>query len=371
MLTAPDPHPRRDWSAERVRVTALSVGLATLALVGAMVARNVFVVAHRPISWVVAAAVVAALFDPVIDVLGRRIKRGPAIIVTLLAIGLLAGSVGVGVFTDLHHQLDELQVSLPDAATRIERDESLGQVARDVRLTELVGELITRIDGRVSTSSTLQQAAGTAPAYFVSLVLVVFFWLWGRRIFDGGIAQLSGTDRRARVERRVLVALRRSQRYSLAVLAQAVVVGVVGAGLAWWADLPTPAVLGLVLAVASLIPLIGVLFGAVPLLLLSAAFASATTTMALGLALVGVELATVLVGRRLVEPHSLRVGPALIVVVGMVGADIYGLGGAVYGVLLATFGVALLDVWTADDGGDDGGAAVDAGTADPPAVRSA
>jgi predicted PurR-regulated permease PerM len=348
-LTAPDPHPRRDWSAERVRVTALSVGLATVALVGTMVARNVFVVAHRPISWVVAAAVVAALFDPVIDVLARRIKRGPAIIATLLAIGLFAGSVGFGVFTDLHRQLDELEVSLPNAATRLERDESLGKFARDVRLTDQVREIITRIDGQVSTTNTLQQAAGTAPAYLVSLVLVVFFWLWGRRIFDGGIAQLAGAERRARVERRVLVALRRAQRYGLAVLGQAVVVGLLGAGMAWWAGLPTPAVLGFVLAMASLIPLIGVLFGAVPLLLLSAAFEPASTTIGLGVALAGIEVATVVVGRRLVEPHSLRVGPALIVVVGMVGADVYGLGGAAYGVLLATFGVALLDAWTADD----------------------
>jgi predicted PurR-regulated permease PerM len=61
-------------------------------VVGLVVARAVFVAAHRPLSWAAAAVAAAVLLDPVVDWLAPYIRRAPAVLVTLAALAV----VGVG-----------------------------------------------------------------------------------------------------------------------------------------------------------------------------------------------------------------------------------------------------------------------------------
>jgi predicted PurR-regulated permease PerM len=51
----------------------------------------------------------------------------------------------------------------------------------------------------------------------------------------------------------------------------------------------------------------------------------------------------VVFARRVVVPRSLSVGPAGIVIAVIVGFEVYGIGGSIYGAILAIFGIALLD----------------------------
>ena len=47
--------------------------------------------------------------------------------------------------------------------------------------------------------------------------------------------------------------------------------------------------------------------------------------------------------RPYVDPRTVRVGPTIPIVVGLLGFELYGVGGAVYGVALAVIGLAALD----------------------------
>jgi len=72
-VASDDARPRADQRVT-VRVTVVSalmgVGIVVLGLIG----QRIFVAAHRPLSWAAAAAVVAVLLDPLVCVLGRRIR---------------------------------------------------------------------------------------------------------------------------------------------------------------------------------------------------------------------------------------------------------------------------------------------------------
>ena len=85
-----------------VRPLWVSVSLgSTLLVIGAVVAAvglaNLFVAARRPLAWAAAASVAAWLLSGVIDILGRWVPRGLAVVVTVLGLALVAGGGWVGV----------------------------------------------------------------------------------------------------------------------------------------------------------------------------------------------------------------------------------------------------------------------------------
>lgn len=321
-----------------------------VAFVLTTVARNVFVAAHRPIGWAVASATVAVLLAPVARWTSRYLERGVAVLLTVLALAGFVLAVAVGVFADLRLEVDRLKEALPAAAGRLEDDEGLGDVAQDFRLQERVRSFVDDLDERVSRRSSLEEAAGTAPAYFVNGILVVFFLVWGPRTYAGFLRQFSDEDQRRRCEHVISSAVRRARGYVLAVLAQAVVIGVASAGLLWALGVPTPAVLGVVVGSMSLVPYVGVLFGCVPALLLAAGFRPGAVTAVLVAFFVAVQAASVAVVHQRVHRRTLRVGPAVVVAAAVLGFEVYGLGGALYGTVLVVFAVAALEVATADDG---------------------
>ena len=67
-----------------VRLTPKAALVVVGTLVGLVLARRIFVAAHRPLSWAAAAAIAAALLDPVVGALSRYIRRVPAVILTFV-----------------------------------------------------------------------------------------------------------------------------------------------------------------------------------------------------------------------------------------------------------------------------------------------
>jgi predicted PurR-regulated permease PerM len=206
-----------------------------------------------------------------------------------------------------------------------------------------VEEVVADIGGRIAQRATLARAVGTVPAYLVNAILVVFFLVWGRRFWEGFLRQLPDDDRRDRIATAVTTSIARGRWYVLAVLAQGAVLGTVAGLVSWLLELPAPAVLGLTVAVSSLVPYIGIVLGAVPALLVAAASEPAWVTAALAAGAVLAQAAAVVLAGRVIHPRSVHVGPAPIVLAALLGAAIYGAGGAGVLVVLVIVGVAALD----------------------------
>jgi predicted PurR-regulated permease PerM len=138
-------------------------------------------------------------------------------------------------------------------------------------------------------------------------------------------------------------AYRRAWHYVAGSLAMSVMAGAVAYTCADLLDLPGAAPLALWVALFDLIPLLGLLLGAVPLVLLAATTATWQATVAVTVVLVGWQLFEALRLQRRVEARSLHVGPFVTVVVAFLGLELYGIGGVFVGLALAVLAAAVLD----------------------------
>lgn len=316
-----------------------------LALLGALVLRNIFVAAHRVIGWGVATVVVAALLDPPVSWLSRFVPKVLALLLAGLGIAAVAGALVYGVFDDLETQTDALQERAPAAAARLEaRDDRIGDVATDLRLTERAEDAFEALEDRFGAGTqVLATAAGTVPSYFVSFILTIFFILYGNRMLEGAVGQVDDPRRRRRLEHVVRDGVRRGRSYLWWALLQGSVVGAATFLVAGHLDLPAPTVLGLVAAVAASVPYIGIVIGVVPTVLMAAGLESPEAGAVIIAVALAAQVVEALVVRRLVDRRTLHVGPAIPVIVGSVGLEVYGIGGALYGVALAVFLLATAD----------------------------
>lgn len=314
-------------------------------IVGLIVAQRVFVAAHRPLSWAAATAVAAVLLDPIVDRLAVHIRRVPAVLLTFLTIGAVVVGTTYLVFDGVQRAVDRLDTAAPEAAGRIEhRDDRLGEVARDFRLTKRVSSFTDALTDRVTGGDdVLRTTAGTAPSYLVCAILTVFLMTYGPRIAAAALEQDPDVARRRRIADVVGPAVAKARVSILLTMAVAATVGLAVSAIAAALDLPAPTAIGLSAGVLAVLPHVGILFGSVPLLLLSLGFSSSKTTLLLLLAVVAVQIVDSRWVRSWIARRSLEIGLLVPWVVALLGYEVYGIGGAAYGLAFTIGGLAVFD----------------------------
>lgn len=328
-----------------VRITPASAIWIVGVLVGLVVARRVFVAAHRPLSWAAASAVAALVLDPYVESLARRIRRVPAVLLTFVVVAVIGVGTTYLVFDDVQQAIDRLQAVAPEAADTIEaRDDRLGEIARDGHLRERVDSFVTALEERATGGSdVLRTTAGTAPTYFLCAILTVFFLTYGPRTWAAGLAQLRDPERSRRMEAIASMALERTRRAVVLTVGVALLLGLIGTSLANWLRLPAPSALGFAIFVMALLPHIGLVVGSIPLLLLTVGFRSGTMAIVLSVAVVAVQLIDSWFVRNWIARRSVHIGLLVPWVVALLGYAVYGIGAAAYGMIAAVFVLAVLD----------------------------
>jgi predicted PurR-regulated permease PerM len=339
--------PNDAGDSRRLHVSARSVLLVVAAIGLALVVRNVFERATRVLGWFAAASVVAALVYPIVGLVSRYVRRGLALLIVVL---LLVGSVGGLVYAaigDIRSEIDHLQEVAPEAAASIERSERYGEAARDFRLRERVESFVEDLPERLtggSTAEAIRSATTRGLAYFVAFILTLFLVLHGPRIVKGGVDLVEDPDRRAYVDRVLHRAYERSWNYLLGTLGISLATGLYAYFWCRFADLPGATVLAMVVALATIIPNVGVMIGAIPVLMLAAGLdPDSGWALTLTLAFAAWQVFDVALLRRRLARRSIAVGPVITTLVAMLGVDLYGIGGALVAFALVVFLVALLD----------------------------
>jgi predicted PurR-regulated permease PerM len=311
----------------------------TLALIGLVVA------SVRVIGWILVAATLAGLLLPVVGALGRWLPRALALaLVMLLTVGLAAG-VAYAVVDDLNQQVHDLQRAVPRAARDIERSERFGEAAREIHLAAraraFVDELPERLRGGDVTAA-VRSAATRGVAFLATGVLTIFFLIHGPRLLEAAVRQLP-EGRQGEVRRIGLAVYRRWWHYLTGTLGMAVMAGLVTYACASAIDAPGKAPLALWMGMLDAIPLLGVVLGALPLALLAASTASWQGALGVTVVLLAWQAFEALVLQRRVELHSLHIGPFVTAAVAMVGLEVYGIGGALVGLVVTVLVAATLD----------------------------
>lgn len=320
---------------------SFATALALVVAVGAaLVLAAVFGEASRPIGWALACAVVAALLYPIISFLDRHMPHALAVLVTLLGLVVVLAGFYAGVAGTIADNIETLKDQAPAAAAELESD---NEVARDFGLESRVTAFVEDLDERLGTRAQLERTTSTVSTYVVTGVLTVFFIAYGSKLVTGALGQIRDEQRRTRVTRVMHRAAASWRRYALVALGQAVVVTIVSWLALWAIDLPAPFVLALLIGGFSVIPFAGAVVGGMPALLFAAATLDVGRVLAVVALVVAVQLFEIFVVRRRVDGVTLYVGPALPLIVALIGWDLYGLGGAIYSVLLLILALAIAD----------------------------
>ncbi len=354
---ADDPARSRQQHDEPHRLVPESVRSAWLLMVWVaaavllvVVARNVFVAASGVLGWALGSVLGAVLLSPLVAMVARVMPRAMAIVVVFLVLAVVGLAVRSMYVTEVRDQVDFLVERAPAVAAEIEqRDDQLGDAARDLGLVERVTELAGRLDESVGTpSDALRDTAMSVPAYVVVFILTIFFMVFGPAMFAAGVERFGGA-RRDRVADALRGAAMSTQRQ---VGASAVAAMAIGA-LVWIAgralDVPAPGLFALAAAIASTVPYVGIVIGSLPMLLAGLGVAPAWQVGLVAAAVVGVQIVEATRWRPVVDRRSLYVGPAVPLVAGAIGYSVYGPGGAVALVIVAVFGLALVDEFASDD----------------------
>lgn len=342
---APDDAPPREVQRTVIRISgvsaAIGVGIVVLALIG----QRIFVAAHRPLSWAAAAAVVAALIDPLVSVLGRRISRPLAVLLALLVVGGALVGLVYRATDEVDTGLDRMGEAAQDAAAELEdRDDNVGDLARDVDARRRVDDFVEALEDRATGGDeVLRSTAGTAPTYLIGAIFTIFLLSYGPRLAAAAAAQVRDDGRRERLRRIVPRALARARRAVLFTTGEGIVVGLAVGAAAAALGIPAPAALGLSAGVLMILPHVGLVLGCLPFLLLVLNELSYSALVAIVLVVILAQLVDSTLVRPALADRSVHVGLLVPWAVALVGYAVYGVGGAAYGLAFAVFALALVD----------------------------
>ncbi len=324
----------------RIRPTVGSIVLIIAAAGGATVLIDLFGATRRVLAWTLATVVVAWLAWAIIALFDRWLPRGLAVMTTVLILVILGGGIWVAVAATVRSEVSRIRTSLPEAAESLEQRY---EAAAHFRLAERVQSFVDDLDERFSTTRTVSKVAETAPTYFVTGILMLFLVGYGARYCAAGLRQIADPARRDRVAAVVGRASGRARVYLLVTVAQVLITTLVSAGAFFMLDARAPFLLGLVVGVLGAVPYVGFVLGGVVPVLVAAADRDELAVIAVIVIVVGLQLIEAYVVRPRLDRRTLRVGPALMLIVGMICFELYGLGGAVYGCAVLVFALAVLD----------------------------
>lgn len=332
-------------ATERLRLTprsaVLAVGMFGLTL-GFLA---VLAASRRVLGWVVAAATIAGVVHPVAARLARRMPRGLAVL--LVAVTAL-GSVGVAawrIVDDVGDQTGRLREAAPEAARRVERGEGrLAELAREADLAERTQRFVEEVPERLrggTPAEAFRAAATRGVAYLATVVLSIFLLLHGPALAAGAARQVHDPARRARLERVAGAAFSRGFAYVRGTIAMSLAAGGTAYVIAEAGDVPAPAPLALWVALWDVVPYVGAVIGAVPIVLLGG-IGDPGRGVVLAVAFVAYESAETLLVQRRLERRSVRLGPFLTAAAAFAGLELYGLGGSLLAIVVVALAVAAL-----------------------------
>lgn len=298
--------------------------------------------AERVIGWVLCAIAIAALVYPAVVWLShfRFVPRGVAVLITVLVALGTVGFLGYRIVNDVSSAMSSLQDAAPKRAAELERSSDFWrEIKLQQRVTTLVDEIPTRLQGG-ETTQALKTNVTRGVAFLAGTILTIFFVLYGERLIDGGLGLIDDPDVRRRTEHVFRAGSRRALFYARVKLWESLVEGLLAYAIARAAGVPGAAALGVWVALWSLLPVAGVLIGALPIVVFAGAV-SMTRASVVALVFIVIGFFDYVINRWL-ERHTLDVGSFAIVLAAFGGLEFYGFMGALLFVLGAIFVVAII-----------------------------
>jgi predicted PurR-regulated permease PerM len=330
---------------DRLRFTPFSLVRAAVIVAAGLVVLRALVAAGTVVWWLAIGTVVAAALLPSVAVLERYLPRPAAIILVIVVLFGIFGLVGYRGWAELSTQFDTLQTNAVNAATDIQESDQFGQVAREFGLVDKTRQFFSSmpvaVGGGSDAAAAVQNAASSGGALFSISMFALLMLIFAPQFVRSGLNQIDDVAVRERVSELMIRAYHQTARYSWLMVARAVVIGVIG-GLACLAlGLETPTALGVMFALFSFVPGLGIVLATLPIAVFEA-IQSVPTAVVLILSAIIVQALEVAFVQRRIDDASVHVGPAATIVAALLGLQLYGIGGALVAMAATVYGLAML-----------------------------
>ena len=319
----------------RPRAILLVVGLSLLALAFLVMLDAAAEVLQR----VLVAGVLACLLRPLTLRLARRMPLGAAAVLTVGVVLTGFALITAVEIRDLVSETNRLKQAVParieELRIELEPDHPVRRFIEENRVEARVREWLGQLPARVvlGTDNAAEGASRVTGALLVT-ILTMFTITRGAQSIHGALGLVRHQRLRRSLERIVRAAYVGGVAYTARTLALAVVSGGVAGVAAHMLDVPAPSVLGLWVGLWSLIPVLGLVVGYLPVIGLAAAEDRTKGIIVLGVLLVWIVLVA-LARRRWIALHSVDVSRLLLTLSVMTGLHVGRITGAVVGVFLA------------------------------------
>ena len=206
-------------------------------------------------------------------------------------------------------------------------------------MTNLVDAIPARLAGGEAPEA-IKSAASQGVAFLAGFILTIFFVLYGSRLFEGALGLIDDPAARRRAEFVLRDGSRRALFFARVKLWEAFVEAVLAFTIARAAGVPGAAALAVWVGLWSLLPVAGVVIGALPIVVFAGAHTPERAVVVAGCFLV-ILICDWLVNRWL-ERRTVHVGSFAIVLAAFGGLELYGLNGALLFVLGAVLVVSII-----------------------------
>jgi len=331
-----------DVARTPVRLSFRSALALVFALGVTVLVLDVALNAERVLAWVLAAMAIAALLYPAFAWLAhfRYIPRAlAALLLALITLGTI-GFIGYRVVSDVSNAMSSLQAQAPQRAAQLEKNSDF---FREIKLRERVQKLVDAIPKRLAggeAPQAIKSALTRGVAFVAGVILTIFFVLYGPRLIDGALGLIDDEEARARARHVVRRGSARALFFARVKLWESIVEALLAFAIARAAGVPGAAALAVWVGLWSLLPVAGVLIGALPIVVFAGAH-TMTRAVVVALLFVVIGAGDFMVNRWL-ERRSVYPGSFALVLAAFGGLELYGLTGALLGLLGAVLVIAFI-----------------------------
>ena len=336
----------------------------TVVWVVLVVAAGLFVLyeIRRILVWLLVAGFVAAVLSPAVSILERRgFRRGLAVAAVTIGLVLIVGALLYVFVRPLASQSIEFAQDLPETVDRIQRAPLVRQALERFNLEQSVEQASPELPQRLlGLSGPLVSAFASVAAFLVALisvvVLAVFLLIYGPQFVDTSLALVGERAKQARLRRLGGRSLQAVSGWVAGNVLTSIVAGIATTVVLLITGVPYGVLLGLWVAFADLIPLVGATLGAIPAVII--AF---TVSVPVGIAVVVFFVLYQQFENHVLQPavygKTIKLNPFLVLLAVLVGVELAGFLGALLALPVAgIIQIVVFDVL--DERGGDLGSAI-------------